>query len=249
MERSTARTSPEEAPGEATRAGDPTTAAAYYSRWARVYDPIARRTPVVRGLRRRAVDAAHLERDDVALDVGCGTGANLPLLAREVGPSGRVVGIDLSRGALARARRTARGYPQVEVLQADARDPPVAPPAPGDPETGVDAVVATFVVGMLDDPAAAVERWCDLVAPGGHVVLLNLRRSGGRLAPVANAGLGVVTRLSTPPTRKLRYERDLTRALDRRVRAAHDALRERADAAATESHVLDLAELTVGRIE
>lgn len=252
-ERSTA---PEESPAATSPApahsGEPSTAAAFYGRWARVYDLVARRTPLVQRLRRRAVDATRLERGDTVLEVGCGTGANLPLLAREVGPTGRVLGIDVSRGALGRARRTARGYPQVDVLLGDARDPPVAV-LEGDEEVAgdgdVDAVLATFLAGMLAEPAAAVDRWCDLVGPGGHVVLLHLRRSESRLAPLANAGLDVATRVSTPPARRLRYDVDLTAALDRRVRDAHDALRERADATATESHVLDLVELAGGRIE
>jgi len=239
-------------PGTADSRRDPSRAAAYYSRWARVYDLIARRTPLVGRLRRRAVEAAGLERGDTVLEVGCGTGANLALLAREVGPRGTVLGLDLSRGAIGRARRSTRGYPQVEVLQADARDPPLAAAGSDssvDPAEGVDAVLATFVVGMLEDPAAAVRRWCDLVAPGGHVVLLNLRRSESRLAPLANLGLDVATRLSTPPTLQVRYERDVTVTLDRRVRAAHGALAEAADATVTESHVLDLVELTGGRID
>lgn len=262
---------PAEAPGRVGSGADPSTAAAFYSRWARVYDLVARRTPLVGRLRRRAVDAARLERGDTVLEVGCGTGANLTLLAREVGPRGRVVGVDLSRGAIERARRSTRGYPQVEVLQADATDPPLAAPgrssaatgtAATDPaaigsaatgsheaDGGVDAVVATFLVGMLDDPAAAVRRWCELVAPGGHVVLLHLRRSEGRLAPLANAGLGLATRLSTPPAWQLRYGTDVTATLDARVRAAHAALAEEAEATVTESHVLDLVALTGGRVE
>lgn len=237
---------PTEAPTEPAHSGDPTAAAAFYSRWAHVYDLVARRTPLVRGLRRRTVAATRLERGDTVVEVGCGTGANLPVLAREVGPTGRVVGVDVSRGAVERARRTARGYPQVDVLLGDARDPPVAGLEGVD---DVDAVLATFLVGMLEEPVAAVECWCDLVAPGGHVVLLHLRRSEGRLAPLANAGLEVATRISTPPASQLRYDADLTAVLDRRVRAAHDALRERAAATVTESHVLDLVELTGGRIE
>lgn len=244
---------PAEAPGHAGSDDDPNRAATFYSRWARVYDLVARRTPLVGGLRRRAVEAAELERDDAVVEIGCGTGANLALLARAVGPRGTVLGLDLSRGAIERARRSTRSYPHVEVLRADARDPPVHAVATDDPAhgngTGVDAVLATFVVGMLDDPATAVRRWCDLVSPGGHVVLLHLRRSQGRFAPLANAGLDVATRVSTPPAWQLRYDADPTEALDRRVRAANDALRGRATVSVTESHVLDLVALTGGRIE
>jgi len=231
------------------REGDPADATAYYDRWAALYDLIARHAPFVGRFRRRAVDALRLERGDTVVDVGCGTGANLPLLARAVGPRGTVIGIDRSRGVLERARRNARGYPQVEVLRADATQLPIAASAP-DAETdapAIDGVLATFVVGMLEDPASAVDAWIDRLGPEGHVALLHLRRSEHALAPIANPALSVATALSTPPTRKLRYERDLGRSLDARVRAAGAVVRERTDPTLTESHLFDLVELTAGR--
>lgn len=214
--------------------------AALYDRWAPGYDVLARWTPGLRRLRQRAVDALKLDRGDAVLEVGCGTGANLPLLARQVGPRGRVIGLDLAPGSVTRARERTRAYPQVDVLRADATRPPIGE---------VDAVLATFVVGMLDDPSGAVDAWCDLVDGDGHVVLFHLQRSHGLAAPLLNAGLDVVARLSTPPTLKLRYDEPPTRILDRRVREAHDALRVRADASVTETRVFGLAELAGGQFD
>lgn len=51
--------------------------------------------------RSRAIDRLWLTFGDAVLDVACGTGLSLPLLAERVGPSGRVVGIDLSPDMLA----------------------------------------------------------------------------------------------------------------------------------------------------
>lgn len=214
-------------------------ATAFYDRWASLYDLIASHAPWVGTLRRRAVDALRLDRGDTVVEVGCGTGANLPLLAREVGPRGRVIGVDRSQGVLRRARSNAECYPQVDVLRGDGTALPI--------EGDVDGVLATFVVGMLDRPAATVEEWIDLLGPDGHVAMVHLRRSGHPLAPLANRALGAVTVLSTPPTRKLDYDRDLTRVLDGRVRAAGDVVRERTEPTVTESHVFDLVELTAGK--
>ncbi|GAB3683968.1 hypothetical protein GCM10028857_12340 [Salinarchaeum chitinilyticum] len=228
-------------------------ATAFYDRWAGLYDPVASHAPCVGRLRRRAIDALRLERGDTVIEVGCGTGANLPLLARVVGPTGTVIGIDRSRGVLERARRRARSYPQIEVLRADGTKLPlgsdrVAISGERDAgDTGVDGVLATFVVGMLEDPAAAVEDWIDHLAPGGHVALLHLRRSEHAIAPIANRALRLFTICSTPPTGKLRYERDLSGVLDQRVRAAGDAVRDRTAPTLTESHLFDLVELTAGR--
>lgn len=237
-------------------AGTPDDATAFYDRWARLYDLIASHAPGVGRLRHRAVDALRLDRGDTVIEVGCGTGANLPLLAREVGPRGTVIGVDRSRGVLERARRNARGFPQVEVLRADGTQLPIADVdgvasgrRNGDETTdGIDGVLATFVVGMLDDPATTVGEWIDRLDPGGHVALLHLRRSESAFAPIANPALHVATVLSTPPTTTLCYERDLSRLLDRRVRAAGDVVRERTDPTLTESHLFDLVELTAGEV-
>lgn len=51
--------------------------------------------------RRWAVDRLWLAPGDVVVDVGCGTGINLPRLAERVGPEGQVVGVDLSPEMLA----------------------------------------------------------------------------------------------------------------------------------------------------
>src|SRR5438128_11106092 len=75
-----------------------------------------------RGIRPRAVNRLDLKFGDRVLEVGCGTGRNLPFLSRAVGPDGRVYGIDLSEGMLAEARsacenRELTGQVEVEELQ------------------------------------------------------------------------------------------------------------------------------------
>lgn len=237
--------------GSTRPSSDADPAAAFYDRWAGLYELVSSHAPGANRLRRRAIDALRLERGDTVVEVGCGTGANLPLLAREVGPTGTVIGIDRSGGVLERARRNAQGYPQVEVLRADGTELPITGDAGADASAPsgdvIDGVLATFVVGMLDDPAAAVEDWIDHLGPDGHVALLHLRRSEHALAPIANAVLQAVTVLSTPPTTRLRYDRNLSRQLDRRVRSAGDVVRSRTDPSLTESHVFDLVELVAGR--
>ncbi|MFB6296832.1 MAG: class I SAM-dependent methyltransferase, partial [Halobacteriales archaeon] len=128
----------------------------FYSRWAGAYDLLASRAPGIAAVRERSADALALDAGDTVVEMGCGTGVNLPYLRERVGSGGRVVGVDLAAGVLARADRriTRAGWANVSVLRGDARRPPVE---------RADAVLATFVVGMFDDPAAAVERWCDLL--------------------------------------------------------------------------------------
>ncbi|NKE34411.1 methyltransferase domain-containing protein [Natronococcus sp. JC468] len=212
----------------------------FYGRWARLYDLIARRTPGVPALRRRAAAACRLEPGDTVVEMGCGTGANLPSLREQVGPEGTVIGIDFTGPVLERARELTAAYDNVHVVRGDATRPPVR----GD----VDAVLATFVVGMLEDPAGAVDDWCDLVGPDGHVVLANAARSDAWYAPPVNAVFRAIVVLSTPPTTKLRYDDDPHLRLDAKIDAAHARLRERSRAVADETHIFGVVRLTGGRI-
>lgn len=213
----------------------------FYGRWARLYDLLARRTPGIRGFRQSVVDACRLEPGDTVVEMGCGTGANLPMLREAVGPSGTVVGLDFTGPVLERARRLTAEWPNVHVLRADATTPPVA--------DDVDAVLATFVVGMLDDPAGAVDDWCALVGPGGHVVLGNAARSRRWYGAVANLPLWVVTVLSTPPTTRLRYEENPLDRLDAKIHSAHSRLRIRSAAVLEDTRVLGAVHVTGGRVD
>ncbi|MFC7215494.1 class I SAM-dependent methyltransferase [Saliphagus sp. GCM10025334] len=218
-------------------------AQAFYGRWAHLYDLLATRTPGIVTLRRQAALACRLEPGDTVVEMGCGTGANLPYLREQVGSEGTVIGLDFTRGVLERARVATAEYDNVHVVRADATQPPIPD------EDGVDAILATFVVGMLDEPARAVDQWCDALAPGGHLVLVNAGRSERWYAPPVNALFGIVVALSTPPTTRLRYDRDLSGQLDRKVRDAHDRLRARASAVAHETYAGGVVRLTGGRID
>ncbi|MFB6303519.1 MAG: class I SAM-dependent methyltransferase [Haloferacaceae archaeon] len=213
-------------------------AQSFYSRWARLYDLLARRGPGVPTLRERLADAAAPAPGDVVVEVGCGTGANLPYLRERVGPGGTVVGVDFSPGVLAVARRRTADCGNVHVVRGAAEAPPVAPP---------DRLVASFVVGMLPDPAAAVREWTDLVRPGGRIALLDLARSTRLAARPLNLAFRALTRLSSPPGTRRRRDSP-TRTLDRRVAAAHRALLATADVRVRETRALGFARLTAGRV-
>jgi ubiquinone/menaquinone biosynthesis C-methylase UbiE len=213
----------------------------FYGRWATLYDYVARGFPGVARVRRRAAAALDLSPGDRVVELGCGTGANLPYLRDAVGSSGVVVGVDFTRPSLARARRLVarRGWENVHLVAGDATRPPIQ---------AADAVLESFVLGMLDDPAAVVREWCDLAA-GGTVVLVDAGPSHRRYAALLNGPLRAFTTVSTPPTTKLRYETDVLDRLDRRVTAGHDALRNRATAVAREDHLLGMVRLTGGRLD
>ncbi|WP_256392335.1 class I SAM-dependent methyltransferase [Natronoarchaeum rubrum] len=233
------------ASGDSSAAG----AQSFYGRWAALYDALARYTPGIGSLRERAAAALELDPGDTVVEMGCGTGANLPYLREQVGPEGTVVGVDFTRPVLDRARESVAAYDNVHLIRGDAARPPI-PGAVGESEPEpIDGVLATFVVGMLDDPAAAVHDWCDLLTAGGNVVLVDAASSDRAYAAPVNALFRAVVLLSTPPTTRLRYDRDPQATLDRRVDAARDALRSRSSAIAHETHALGVVRLTSGRID
>ncbi len=175
----------------------------FYNRWAVLYDQIAT-APGVSSWRERATETLLLSPGDTVVEMGCGTGANFPFLREAVGPDGRVVGVDLVPGMLEQARRRIdrEGWSNVHVCRGDATQPPVGE---------VDALLSTFLIGMLDDPAAAVRDWLGMVRPGGSVTIMNAGRSDRLVAAPLNLGFRVFVRLGAPgkktsrgsPTRQL----------------------------------------------
>lgn len=226
----------------ADRSGDPRPAQQFYGRWAGVYDGLCRYAPGLDSVRASAADALDLRPGDTVVEMGCGTGANFPHLRERVGPGGRVVGVDFTRGMLARARERieAGGWDDVDVIQADAEEIGFAEP--------VDAVLASFVVGMFDDARGVVDGWLDLLGPGGRLALLDATRSDHPAGRPLNAAFRAFVVASAPGKRRA-YEEPPWELLDRRVEAARGALASRAEITADEEAALGFLRLTAGRVD
>ncbi len=99
-----------------------------------------------------------------ALDVGCGKGAALLPLARSVGATGAVTGVDLAPRMVQAAREASRaaGLGHVAVLVGDAVDLPV-------PEASFDVVASSLVLFFMPEPAAALAGWVRALRPGGRI--------------------------------------------------------------------------------
>jgi ubiquinone/menaquinone biosynthesis C-methylase UbiE len=96
-------------------------------------------------------------------DLGCGTGTLSALLAIEGGH--RVHGVDFSPEMVRRARTKAEGVePRPVFVVADAAAPPL-------PAASFDAVLSRHVLWAMPDPAAALAKWIELLAPNGILIL------------------------------------------------------------------------------
>jgi SAM-dependent methyltransferase len=102
-------------------------------------------------------------------DLGCGTGTLSLLLADE---GHAVDGVDFSPAMVTRARAKAEGRRDVRFVVGDAA-------APALDRAAYDVVLCRHVLWALPDPAAALRRWVDLLAPGGRLVLVEGRWFNG----------------------------------------------------------------------
>jgi SAM-dependent methyltransferase len=98
------------------------------------------------------------------IDVGCGPGGSLHVLADQVGPTGTIVGLeqDSRLVALARAFVTEQGLTNVEIIQGDAR-------ATGLPRGSFDLVHERLVLVNVPEPEQILKEMVALTRPGGVV--------------------------------------------------------------------------------
>ena len=111
------------------------------------------------------------------LDVGCGAGDVSFLLARMVGPSGAVVGVDRSEDAvtMANARAQAMGLAQVSFSQGELEDISLDQP--------VDAAVGRFVLMYSSEPSIALRRVAANVRAGGIVAFQEMNVAEAKSFP------------------------------------------------------------------
>jgi phosphatidylethanolamine/phosphatidyl-N-methylethanolamine N-methyltransferase len=122
--------------------------------------------------RTAAIEQLALQRGDSVLEVGIGTGLNLPLYPAAC----RLTGIDLSQEMLDKAveRVQTLAMPHVILKVMDATSMSF-----GDNE--FDKVVATYTISAVPDPVAVLREMRRVVKPGGILVILNHFRSDRRL--------------------------------------------------------------------
>ena len=119
--------------------------------------------------RRRLVAATELGTGMAALDVACGTGAVARDLARRVGPTGRVLGVDISAGMVNRAMARDDNPTWLAYRAADALSLPVD-------DGTFDAATIAFGMRNLPDYARGFGEMARAVRSGGVVACLEIAR-------------------------------------------------------------------------
>lgn len=113
---------------------------------------------------RRLVEIADPGPGQRVLDIGCGRGAALFPAAERVGPTGRVLGIDIAPAMIHETRQAAmrKGATNVEVRVLDGE-------APNLPIRSFDVVVGSYSVIFLPNAPAALARYSKLLDDGGRI--------------------------------------------------------------------------------
>ncbi len=141
-----------------------------YRMMAENYDATCTR---IEALRLSTVQALELKAGETVFDIACGTGPTLPLLAVQVGPSGQVVGVELSPEMAAQARSRLATRPDcghVLVVQTAMADLGLEVEL----DQKADAVLMCYAHDVLQS-AASVERLMTVAKPGARIALVGMQ--------------------------------------------------------------------------
>jgi arsenite methyltransferase len=127
---------------------------------------------------------ADLRPGETVLDLGCGGGIDALLAAREVGPAGKAIGVDMTDEMLALARRNAAdaAVDNVEFVKGDIETLPL-------PDSSVDVVISNCVINLAVDKPAVFTEMARVLRAGGRVGVADIVAED-RLSPDERAERG-----------------------------------------------------------
>lgn len=130
---------------------------------------------------------AHIKEGEVVVDLGSGGGLDVFLAAKQVGPRGKAIGIDMTHDMLALARKNAQkqGYENVEFLEGKIDAIPL-------PDQSADLVISNCVINLAPDKNAVFREIFRILKPGGRVAVSDIALKQELPAELAQSAAALV---------------------------------------------------------
>ncbi len=125
---------------------------------------------------------AELQPGEVVLDLGSGGGIDCFLAAKQVGPEGRVIGLDMTPEMIKLARRNAKrmGVTNVDFRYGEIEEIPL-------PDESVDVVISNCVINLSPDKDAVFREVSRVLRPGGRMNVSDMVIQGELPQPIRDS--------------------------------------------------------------